>query len=284
MKTKVSVGISPSACFKIFKYSIFALLGLNAVQYFLQDFAASQLVFSDGLPWLQVVEAYAVTIDTFAWIILLFLFDLETSFFSRTVLKKSEIKWFMGGIKALCYGFVIYALYGYIVRFSGMHSFELSGILDLCTHLDDDLVFMNSLDLFSSIDTENCTSLVRGEPLYLDPETNRITDIGTLSLSQNLALTDVVNASTWVLIVLILDADIWMKSRGDSAEPIVMAMNLVKGTLYSVLLGCAVFWGISGVFLDFWDAFLWILAFAFIELNVFDWSEAQGVEREATVN
>ena len=155
MKTKVSVGISPSACFKIFKYSIFALLGLNAVQYFLQDFAASQLVFSDGLPWLQVVEAYAVTIDTFAWIILLFLFDLETSFFSRTVLKKPEIKWFMSGIKALCYGFVIYALYGYIVRFSGMHTFELSGILDLCTHLDDDLVFMNSLDLFSSIDTKN---------------------------------------------------------------------------------------------------------------------------------
>ena len=284
MKTKVSVGINPSSWFKIFKYSIFALLGINAVQYFLQDFAASQLVFSDGLPWLQVVEAYAVTIDTFAWIILLFLFDLETSFFSRTVLKKSEIKWFMGGIKALCYGFIIYALYGYIVRFSGMHTFELSGILDLCTHLDDDLVFMNSLDLFSSIDTENCTSLVSGEPLYLDPETNRITDIGTLSLSQDLALTDVVNASTWVLIVLILDADIWMKSRGDSAEPIVMAMNLVKGTLYSVLLGCAVFWGISGVFLDFWDAFLWILAFAFIELNVFDWSEAQGVEREATVN
>mgnify|MGYP007000264205 len=68
---------NPSSWFKIFKYSIFALLGLNAVQYFLQDFAASQLVFSDGLPWLQVVEAYAVTIDTFAWIILLFLFDLE---------------------------------------------------------------------------------------------------------------------------------------------------------------------------------------------------------------
>mgnify|MGYP001158455151 FL=1 len=284
MKTKVSVGISPSSWFKIFKYSIFALLGLNAVQYFLQDFAASQLVFSDGLPWLQVVEAYAVTIDTFSWIILLFLFDLETSFFSRTVLKEPEIKWFMSGIKALCYGFIIYALYGYIVRFSGMHTFELSGILDLCTHLDDDLVFMNSLDLFSSINTENCTSLVSGEPLYLDPETNRITDIGTLSLSQDLALTDVVNASTWVLIVLILDADIWMKSRGDSAETIVMAMNLVKGTLYSVLLGCAVFWGISGVFLDFWDAFLWILAFAFIELNVFDWSEAQGAEREATVN
>ena len=262
-----------SLWFNIFKYSVFALLGFNAVQYFLQDYAASQQVFGAELQWSQVVEAYAVTIDTLSWIMLLFMFDLETSVLSRDVLKKPEINWIIGGIKALCYGFVVYALYGYIIRLLGILAFEPSEILDLCAHLSDDLVFMNSLDLFSTVDAENCASLVSGDTLYRDPAKNRIADINALSASQDLALTDVINASTWVLIVIILEADDWIKSRFETDIRLAMVLNFAKVTLYSFLLGCAIFWGFSGVFLDFWDAFLWIVAFAFIELNVFDYRD-----------
>lgn len=262
-----------SLWFNIFKYSVFALLGLNAVQYFLQDYAASQQVFGAELQWSQVVEAYAVTIDTLSWIMLLFMFDLETSVLSRDILKKPEITWIIGGIKALCYGFIVYALYGYIIRLLGILAFEPSEILDLCAHLSDDLVFMNSLDLFSTVDAENCASLVSGDTLYRDPAKNRIADINTLSASQDLALTDAINASTWILIVIILEADDWIKSRFETDVRLAMALNFAKVTLYSFLLGCAIFWGFSGVFLDFWDAFLWIVAFAFIELNVFDYRD-----------
>ena len=41
--------------------------------------------------------------------------------------------------------------------------------------------------------------------------------------------------------------------------------------LYSMLLFCAVYWGVLGDFLDFWDAFLWLVAFVFIEMNMFEW-------------
>ena len=36
---------------------------------------------------------------------------------------------------------------------------------------------------------------------------------------------------------------------------------------------CAAYWGFEGTFLDFWDAFLWLVAFIFIELNIFQWHE-----------
>lgn len=36
------------------------------------------------------------------------------------------------------------------------------------------------------------------------------------------------------------------------------------------LLLAAIYWGIKGDFVDFWDAFLWLVAFIFIELNVFE--------------
>jgi hypothetical protein len=47
--------------------------------------------------------------------------------------------------------------------------------------------------------------------------------------------------------------------------------NVVKFVLYSILLVAAVYWGLKGDFVDFWDAFLWLVAFVFIELNVFEW-------------
>ena len=46
-----------------------------------------------------------------------------------------------------------------------------------------------------------------------------------------------------------------------------------KGFFYLVLFVCAAYWGIEGSFLDFWDAFLWLVAFIFIELNIFQWHE-----------
>ena len=33
------------------------------------------------------------------------------------------------------------------------------------------------------------------------------------------------------------------------------------------------YWGILGDFLDFWDAFMWLVAFVFIELNIFQWQQ-----------
>ena len=49
--------------------------------------------------------------------------------------------------------------------------------------------------------------------------------------------------------------------------------NLSKYILYSILFLAAVYWGVKGDFVDFWDAFLWLVAFVFIELNVFEWRQ-----------
>ena len=46
--------------------------------------------------------------------------------------------------------------------------------------------------------------------------------------------------------------------------------RLAKYLLYAIILAAAGYWGLFGTFLDFWDAFLWIAAFVFIERNVFE--------------
>jgi hypothetical protein len=58
------------------------------------------------------------------------------------------------------------------------------------------------------------------------------------------------------------------------------AFKYIKGILYAILLFCAIYWGVEGSFLDFWEAFLWLLAFIFIELNIFQWNSETEEEKE----
>ena len=59
--------------------------------------------------------------------------------------------------------------------------------------------------------------------------------------------------------------------RGFPAEASVA--NSLKIILYGTLVVAAIYWGFKGDFLDFWDAALWLFAFVFIELNVFEWQQ-----------
>ena len=259
----------PLPWFQIFKYAVFGLLTLNAGQFFLQDYVATRHLFSGDLQWSQIIEGYAATIDTVAWLILLLMFELETSLLPDGRLHNSWVKWSVNTLKAIAYGFIVYSLYGYIAKYTAMHSFELSTIENLCGQIGQQLVFMISPDDFAAINIQNCAELARGETLFRLLGTNVVADSSHLALAQNLALVDVTNASDWVLIVLILQADVWMQLT----HAMVKVMRFIKAFLYSLLFGCAIYWGINGTFLDFWDASLWILAFSFIELNIFKWQE-----------
>ncbi len=259
----------PLPWFQIFKYAVFGLLTLNAGQFFLQDYVATRHLFSGDLQWSQIIEGYAATIDTVAWLILLLMFELETSLLPDGRLHNSRVKWSVNTLKAIAYGFIVYSLYGYIAKYTAMHSFELSTIENLCGQIGQQLVFMISPDDFAAINIQNCAELAHGETLFRLLGTNVVADSSHLALAQNLALVDVINASDWVLIVLILQADVWMQLT----HAMVKVMRFIKAFLYSLLFGCAIYWGINGTFLDFWDASLWILAFSFIELNIFKWQE-----------
>ena len=88
---------------------------------------------------------------------------------------------------------------------------------------------------------------------------------------RNLAWVDVINAAVWLLVVLVLEADVWLQERNRFEGFALRTSQAIKSVLYTVLLIAAVYWGLNGDFVDFWDAFLWLVAFVFIELNVFEW-------------
>ena len=95
-----------------------------------------------------------------------------------------------------------------------------------------------------------------------------------------MARVDVINAGVWLGIVIVLEIEVWLQEHERFEGLIFRIINQSKYLMYATLLLAAIYWGFEGVFVDFWDAFLWIVAFFFIELNVIEWRNEVIEDRE----
>ncbi|WP_390618576.1 hypothetical protein [Maricurvus nonylphenolicus] len=256
--------------FQIFKYTVYSLLCINTVFFFQEEYAASAFMFSNGINFSQMIEAYSATIDTASWVVLLLVFEMETHVISDEKLH-GLLKAGLNGLKGLCYVFILYALYGYISTYTSLLNFESSAVTELCSMAGQSFSFMTTLDEFVPIASEGCLGLSNSTQFFELPGTTILADAETLKLAQNLAMIDVINATTWVCLVFILTIDIWLQMKEELTDKMMKVSTYIKAVIYLILIACAVFWGIDGKFIDFWDAFLWIVAFFFIEMNLFEW-------------
>jgi|TARA_B110000902_G_scaffold266133_1_gene352666 hypothetical protein len=259
-----------------FKYIVFILLSINVFVFLQEELDASAHLFAGGMNVASIIEGYAATIDTAAWVILLLLFELETEIIEDEKIK-GPTKWAIHWTRWLCSAFIIYALYGYIAKLIGLSSYQLTEIASLCSQ-SIDWSFMTTLDEFTAVAVDNCAALAAPEYFQLIDK-NIIASQETLSLAKWLAWVDVVNASTWVLIVIMLEIDVRIQLHKVVFKTWEFVSGIAKIILYSILFIAAIIWGIDGQFIDTWDASLWLVAFVFIEMNVFDWQEEIAAEQ-----
>ena len=78
-----------------------------------------------------------------------------------------------------------------------------------------------------------------------------------------------------------VEIDVRLQEHNRYEEIALYASTAAKFVLYSLLLLAAIYWGVKGDFVDFWDAFLWLVAFVFIDLNVFEWRAEENAARSA---
>ena len=260
--------------FRLFKYTVYALLTYNIYLFFQEEWLATEQTFSQGIVFSDLISGFAATIDTAAWVVLLLLFELETSVIDDRVLRQARVKYSFLALRVFAYGFILYAFYGYFDKMLltyDISPFALEPTVDnLCALVGQSYASIITLDEYPLLDTQSCVAL-SGQELY------RLNDqqvIGTLQdwqAVQWLAWVDVINSITWVGVVVILEVDVWLQLRGRFKGRLVTLSNLIKGVFYSVLFSAAAYWGALGDFLDFWDAFMWLVALVFIEMNLFRW-------------
>lgn len=255
--------------FRIFKYTIYCLLALNIWLFFLDDYEASRAVFREGVDWRNIVEAFSATFDTLAWVILLLLFELETAVIPDDKLK-GKLKYALSAVRVVCYFFITWSFYGYCVKYGVVTDLVSFTDQDICSLIASDYRYLATLDEYYVITADVCREM-SGQPLWQIRGTLILGTESQLDLARSLALTDIINAGDWLLVVFLLEAEVWLQLKGLLTDRLLFANKIIKAVLYSILFACAVYWGIDGDFLDFWDAFLWLVAFVFIEMNIFEW-------------
>jgi len=267
------LSINSSRLFQLFKYTIYALLAFNVYVFWSEEVLAATVQFPNGVGLSDLIDAYAATIDTAAWVVLLLMFELET-YVLEDHHYNPVVTWSLHGVRALCYSFIIYAFYGYIVNLSFLYqSTQLIGVSDLCALVNDGWSYAIDLDEYTQISLSNCTTFSEAGSFLRFDGLLAAVDADGFAAIKNLARTDVINAAVWLLVVLILEIDVWLQERKRLEGAALRVSNAIKVVLYGALLFAAIFWGINGDFVDFWDAFLWLVAFVFIELNVFEWRQ-----------
>jgi hypothetical protein len=273
------LSISSNRLYQLFKYAVYAFLAANVYLFYAEESAAAALQFPDGVGLDQLREAYSATIDTFAWVILLLMFELETwalddRYFTKPVVLS------LHGLRAACYVAILFAFVGYVDNMlSASDVFTVAGISDLCRLPPGDWHWALTLDEYVPITASNCASLSDAGSFVQYRTIPAIVDVTGQTEIARLAWVDVINGAVWILVVLVLEIDVRLQERNLLEGLALRVSTVVKFVLYTTLFLAAIYWGFKGGFLDFWDAFLWLVAFVFIEMNVFEWRS----EEHATI-
>lgn len=265
--------------FTAVKYVVYALLSFNIYLFLQEELGALEHTFVDGFELGQVIQVFSATIDTTAWVLLLLLFELETSVLDDSKIK-GPVKWLLHGLRLVCYAAVYYAFTGYYAELVQLYQVTHLPAFDACASLNQDWSLLITIDEYEPLTAANCGSLA--SEVYRLGDFNIVADGGVLQSVRWLGWTDVINSAAWLLVVIVLEVEVRLQLRGNLSDQIMRFTLLIKYALYGTLFACAGYWGVAGDFLDFWDAALWLFAFIFIELNVFEWQAETSQENPET--
>ena len=265
--------INGRVLYQLFKYSIYTLLTINVFVFFGEELLATRLEYPRGISGSEIFKAYAATIDTAAWVVLLLMFELETyvledRHFTRPVTISLHT------LRAVCYLFIVSAFYGYVV--DAMYVYQTSplpGVSDLCALVGQNWSYATTFGEYVEITASNCASFSNLDTFVRFDEVAAVVDKPGLTGIHFLAMVDVVNAGVWLLVVLLLETDVRLQEKNRFEGLALYLSTVAKFILYSILALAVVAWMITGDFVDWWDAFLWLVAFVFIELNVVEWRQ-----------
>lgn len=272
METKQTAFWNSEKLYQIFKYSIYGLLLVNLVVFMVEDYTSSAITYKNGISLADIVNAFSASVDTLAWFVLLMVFELETYALEDDQLGNKR-KMMLNFIAAICYVFIILAFLGYVEKTSMVYAFAATPVTDLCALAGDEFSLVLALDDYVPLTAENCGS-VSGQ-LYYQANNLMYADAGIFDEIKKVVLIDVVNAFTWLVVVVVLQIEVFLQLRGHLSSYMYKLNSFIKIVAYFILLLACLYWGYMGDGIGFWDAILWLIAFIFIEMNIFQWREEE---------
>lgn len=260
------------------KWSVYSILVFNFVLYVIDDIGAYRSSLAPDASLSDVLETFSTSIDTIAWLGLVFLLELETYLLSDQVLE-SWLGKFLTILRYMCFASIAYGGYGYTAE--ALDNYKVAprtDISELCDIADTGASLQTDSIDYSLITSDNCSELSAGLPFYKIDTKVSIIDEPTLEKIQKIEWVNVVNAFMWLLVVFLIEVEIRLQwnDRFDS-KWLVLAQQ-VKTLSYGVLWVCSLIWLFKGYMLYGLDGIVWIAGFWAIELNLAEWEKTRKEE------
>jgi len=255
-----------ATAFRAVKIVIYTILMLNLLYYLYEDVTA-YLYRSEDSTWLDAVESFAVTIDYVAWMVLILLFEYETTAPTRDQPRGAR-KWVIPGVTAVCYLVLVYAAYGYASSLVETFRYEPVESTSVCALTAQNHAYLSDAGRPIELTAENCGAFAE-TAVFKSPGDRLIASHASLMAIRRLGWVDVVNAVAWLLVVLVFQIEVSLEHAKKLTRHRLSLLMASKGAAYLALLGCAIYWTIYSDFIDWWDAWLWLAAFVLIDLNLF---------------
>jgi hypothetical protein len=267
----------PSA-FQILKYLVFITVLVNLVFYLTEDIT-SYLYLDESASIADVLQTFAVTFDYVAWMTLAVLFEMETSARASAV-SHGVRRWVVSGLTAVCYGVLVYAAYNYVVNLSDAYYYQPIASETVCGLVEDKFAYLDSSARPIELTAENCGAFA-GEQVYRAEGDHLIVTHANLMALRKLSWVDIANAAAWLLVILIFQIEISLEQFNKLTKPRLVFCTAIKIFLYLVLAADAVYWTIYSSFIDYWDAWIWLLAFVLIDMNLLGVDDGGGNRKTA---
>jgi len=282
--TKKAVASTDSRAHRIqqaIKWTVYALLLINFVFYILEDWNRAMHTLDAGSTFLDWTGEFATTIDESGWLILLFMFELETY-----VLDDRQwtgwVSHTVRGIRLFCYAMLAHSVFAFVVFVADLQpTIPVEDVSGLCDMVDEDVSYVYNLE-YTKISEQNCGELSEATHFFWLGEDPLVATMDGLDLERNLAWADLIEVVVWLLILLSIELVVRMQDRGITGGALMSTTKTVKLLLYLVLIGLAVYWASLSHWLYFWDEIVWIGGFVAIEMNVSEWREELLEEQVAT--
>ena len=138
--------------------------------------------------------------------------------------------------------------------------------------IDQDVSYAYNL-VYTKVSEANCAALSSATQfIYIDPPTHFIIeDRAGLVIEKQLGWVDLIEATTWLLILFTIEVTVWLQDRNIIEGNVFKFLTIIKIFLYTLLWGAIVYWIYRAHYMFAWDEFVWIAGFIAIEMNVVEW-------------
>lgn len=263
------------------KWFVYSALLLNAGYYVYIDYVSWLAAIPPDASLADSLTHISTSIDTIAWVLLVVLFELETyalpdRFWTQWLLRSIHL------LRITCYVMIAYAAWGYTAEMlNNYHYSAASEVNAACDVADQGISMQLDAITWVEVTAANCADLTDDTSFVrLDGEIALIPESAVRHL-QVMGWFDVANAIVWIVVVLLIEAEVRMQNADRFGGPAMRAVQKAKVLLYAVLIGNCFVWLVTGYYVWSWDAFVWIFGFWAIELNLAEWEMLRTTELDS---